>query len=294
MSLYQSRTQKKHPEVHSLDDLLTAVANSEEQFQQYPTDHQKVKAIAYSIFIADQWMMQDIALAIHEEKLYVIGGRHRIAAITHLLGEIITNDFRQPLYSDEDRENVFQTALQQTVRCEVVYVQTLGDLLTLIKANNESRTMRRAEQAHLDLQLLGGDAKSIESVGKVVFNNELSAKQAIVLAAQDFVRRVESRLQPQTKQVIGERVARYVLFGDHTGRLNKSTLITLNDVEEFKEKMNKAWHLLEEIIAGEGVVAKHSKELADRVIEKMGVIKPLAEPKKRGRPAKMVATLDDN
>lgn len=268
VSAYQARVQKENPKFYTLRTLLEAVKNSEAQFQQYPTDDRDVKQIAKSVFIEDQWLMRDISLAICAGKPYIVGGRHRVAAIASVFACLVVEAFKPPVHSDEDRQQAFDTTLQQNIRCEVLHIQTMSDLLTMVKADNESRTMRKAEQSHLDLQLLGADSHSVASVGRAVLHNELDAKQAIALAAQAFVRRTDSRLKAQTRQVLGEKIAKYVLFGD-SDKVYKHTPLNVNSIDEFNGKMNKAWEVLNTIIEGEEVVAKYAQSLSEKVIQEL-------------------------
>lgn len=268
VSAYQARVQKENPKFYTLRTLLEAVKNSEEQFQQYPTDDRNVKDIARSIFIEDQWLMRDVTLAICAVTPYIVGGRHRVAAIASVFACLVVDTFKAPLYTEDDQQQAFDAALQQNIRCEVLHLQTMSDLLTMVKADNESRTMRKAEQSHLDLQLLGADSHSVESVGRAVLHNELDAKQAIALAAQAFVRRTDSRLKAQTRQVLGEKIAKFVLFGGNE-KVYKHTPVNVNSIDEFNVKMDKAWDVLNTIIEGEEVVAKYAQSLSERVIKEI-------------------------
>lgn len=265
ISEYQARVHKKNPEFYTLRTLLEAVRNSEEQFQQYPVDDRNMKQIARSIFIEEQWLMRDIILAFYQNKPYIIGGRHRVTAIACVFAEYIRTNYS----SLEEQEEVFQQALEQYVRCEVLYLQTLHDLLALVQADNQSRTMRKAEQAHLNLQTLGADPHSVDAVGKTVLGSELDAKDAVSLAAQHFVRQTDSRLKAQTRQVLGEKLARFVLYGTLDAKLYKHTPLKIESAKEFSEKMDRAWEIVRELTQNEIVVAKYSNEIAQKVMDRL-------------------------
>lgn len=264
VSEYQARAHKQNPEFYTLRTLLEAVKNSEEQFQQYPVDDRRAKAIARSIFIEDQWLMRDIVLAFYQNNPYIIGGRHRVTAIANVFAAWVRENYNQ-----NEAEDIFELATSQFVRCEVIYLQTLHDLLALVVADNQSRVMRKAEQAHLDLQVLGADSHSIDAVGKTVLTSELAAKDAVSLAAQYFVRQTDNKLKAQTRQVLGEKIARYILFGTDDAKLYKHTPLKVENVKEFNQKMAKAWEIVKELTQGEIVVAKFSSDIAAKVIKQL-------------------------
>lgn len=266
ISEYQARAHKQNPECYALRTLLEAVKNSEEQFQQYPVDDRRAKEIARSIFIEDQWLMRDIALAFYQNKPFIIGGRHRVTAIANVFAAWVRENFKET-----DQEGVFELALAQFVRCEVIYLQTMHDLLALVRADNQSRVMRKAEQAHLDLQVLGADSHSIDAVGKTVLTSELAARDAVSLAAQHFVRQTDSKLKAQTRQVLGEKIARYVLYGTLDGKLYKHTPLAVSSTQEFSKKMDRAWEIVKELTNNEIVVAKYSTGIAQKVIDRLKV-----------------------
>lgn len=265
VSDYQARVYKSDPKFYTLKTLLEAVRNSEEQFQQYPVDDRNMKQIARSIFIEEQWLMRDIVLAFCQNKPYIIGGRHRVTAIACVFAEFIRTNYSNL----EEQEEVFQLALEQYIRCEVLFLQTLHDLLALVQADNSSRTMRKAEQAHLNLQTLGADPHSVDAVGKTVLGSELDAKDAVALAAQHFVRQTDSRLKAQTRQVLGEKLARFVLYGTLDAKLYKHTPLKIESAKEFREKMDRAWEIVKELTQNEIVVAKYSHEIAQKAMERL-------------------------
>ena len=273
VSEYQARVHNKSPEFYTLRTLLGAVKNSEEQFQQYPVDDRNMKQIARSIFIEEQWLMRDIILAFYQNNPYIIGGRHRVTAIANVFAEYIRTNYSH----EQEQEEMFQLALEQYVRCEVLHLQTLHDLLALVQADNQSRTMRKAEQAHLNLQTLGADAHSVDAVGKTVLGSELDAKDAVNLAAQHFVRQTDSKLKAQTRQVLGEKLARYVLYGTLDAKLYKHTPLKVESSAEFGKKMDRAWEIVKELTQNEIVVAKYSSEIAQKVMDRLKAEYPETE-----------------
>lgn len=302
-NVYQSRSQKKHPEYYSLKTLLQAVHNSESEFKQFPVDERNLKNIARSIFTEYIWLQRDVTLAVVEGHFYVVGGRHRTNAIANVFAQVIRDRYSTIAWSDEDRQQAFDLALEQNIRCEVLYLNSLEDLLILITVDNDSRTMRKAETSHLMAQAYGADASSIGSISRAVLGHDLSPTEAVAIAAQNFVRR-PSVLKPQTLQVIGQKVAKHVLYGTRADKkLSTKNEVQVTSLEELEAMMDKAWKLLEEIIEGKAVIAKDSTAIAKQIIEKLGdspkdartvvsepaltVAKPDLDPEEAMKPAKV-------
>lgn len=265
--LYQSRTQKSHPEYYSLKTVLLAVSSSEERFQQYPVDERTLKSLARSIFTEYMWLQRDIVLGLIDGEYFVIGGRHRVNAIANVFAQYVRDKYTELAWTDEDRQEVFLQMLEQNIRCDILHLNSLEDLLVLINVDNDSRVMRRAEQTHLLAQAYGADAQSVDSIGKAVLGHDLDPTEAVHIAAQSFVRR-PSKLKPQTKQVIGERVAKFILFG--TGASKKlSTMrgLRVESVKEFEDKMDRSWELLEGMIEGKEIVAANAKLISKNIVE---------------------------
>lgn len=112
-----------------------------------------------------------------------------------------------------------------------------------------------------------------------MIGSELDPKSASSLAAQAFVRRESPRLRAQTKQVVGEQVAKYVLFGVEPGksRLNKKSSLLVDDVLSFNEQMDKAWLYLNEYIKDKKVIALNSTAIASHIIERLKADNPQPE-----------------
>ncbi len=127
---YQARAQKNHPELYSLRTLLKAVENSEKTFEQFPTDEKSIKDIARSIFIDSLWMQRDISLGSIDGELYIIGGRHRIAAIANTFAQAVKYKHRYFAWSEEHLQDVFDGCLDMFIRCEVLFLGNKEDLLS--------------------------------------------------------------------------------------------------------------------------------------------------------------------
>lgn len=269
-TVYQSRAQKKHPEYYSLRTLLKAVENSESSFKQFDLDERNLKKLAKSIFSENIWLQRDVTLAVMDYQFYIIGGRHRATAIATVFAQVVRGQYKSVVWSKEECQQAFETALEQNIRCEVIYLNSLEDLLMLITVDNDSRTMRKAEQSHLLAQAYGADSNSVESISKAVLGHDLSPSDAVGLAAQSFVRRPSSVLKPQTKQVIGEKVAKYILFGTKAEKkLSTKNHVQVQSLQEFEEKMDRSWQLLQELIKGQEVIAKDSSLIASQIIERL-------------------------
>jgi hypothetical protein len=211
-----------------------------------------------------------VTLAVVDGSFYIVGGRHRVNAITNVFAQVVQERYSTVVWSEQERQQAFETALEQNIRCEVLYLHGIEDLLLLITVDNESRVMRKAEQSHLLAQAYGADPESIESIGKAVLGNDLNPSEAVTMAAQMFVRRPSSVLKPQTKQVIGEKVAKHILFGTRAEkRLSTKNPIKVESIQELEEKMGKAWDLLQDLIKGQEVIAKNSTMLASLIVEKL-------------------------
>lgn len=303
---YQSRAQKKAPEYYTLRTLVEAVRNSEATFEQFPVDEKNLQAIAKSIFVEQLWLQRDITLGSIDGELYIIGGRHRVSAIANTLAQAVRYRQQYFSWSEDHLKDVFDGCLSMFIRCDVYYLANHEDLLTLISADNQSRRMRKAEFSHLMAQSYGADSSSIESISETLLSSDLTPKEAIQIAAQNFTRRSDSKLKPQTRQILGERIAKHILYGaDPSKRIAIANKLKVNSKEEFEFLMEKAWDILNEVIKDEIVIAKNatllSKEVTDRldeyqrqaslkpVIEVVLPPEPMVEPVKATRGARKLA-----
>lgn len=265
---YQSRTQKKSPEYYSLRTLLQAVKNSESTFEQFPIDEKNTKDIARSIFIDYMWLQRDITLGSIDGDLYIIGGRHRISAIANVFAQIVRYRYAAFSWSEAHLQEAFDSALDVFIRCDVLYLSSQEDLLTLITADNESRRMRKAEYSHLVAQSHGADSSSLDSITNTLFNSDLSPQEAVTIAAQNFTRRQDSKLKPQTRQILGERIAKHILYGGDPGkRLAIANKLRVQSKEEFEYLMDRGWSILQDIIKDEIVIAKNVTALSKQVTD---------------------------
>lgn len=269
---YQSRVGKANEEFYTLRTLLEAVQNSEAKFKQYPVDERSVKAIAKSVFVETVWLQRDPTIALVGSDVYVVGGRHRLNAIACTIASLVLDELNQEQYTDEAKQELFDEYLNQYLRVEVLHLADLEDLLLLIQTDNQSRTMRAAEKAHMQVQNIGADNETFDSVGKAVLTTELTPKEAKTLAAQAFTRRSHKKLKPQTLQVIGEKIASFVLYGVCPGdRLSAKAEILVKSYEEFNTEMDRAYEMMCSIIEGEAVIARNATEIVERVIRELSL-----------------------
>lgn len=239
---YQSRVEKPHPEYFNLRQILKAVENSEREFKQFDVDERNIKALAKSIFIDDTWLQRDIVVSNCEEQLYIVGGRHRADAIAHVFAQVCRNT--------PTPDQTFHRMMEQKIRCELLFIKDFHDLLILIQADNESRRMRKVEQKHLEAQVLGASPDSKISIAETVLSAAINPTKACEIAAHNFVRRHDnSKLTPQTKQLIGEKVAKYILFGVSVDtRLKNNYGMKVSTVEEFNVAMDNAWKITNQVV----------------------------------------------
>lgn len=263
---YQARSKKDTPQYYTFGTLLQALDNSEAVFQQFPIDERSVKFIARSIFLEEQWLMRDIEIALCDGDLYIVGGRHRLSALVSTFAQLANH-----LGKDEaNKEDFFNEYLAQNVRVDVIHLNDVSDLLKLVMSSNQSRIMRKAEHSHLKVQQLGADSKSASSASRAVLTSDLSPKEARELAAQAFVRRHHDKLKAQTKQVLGEKIAAYIMYGVRPGeRLSSKLSVQLKTISEFDDKVNKAWNILNDITSKEVVIARNATALASQVIDRL-------------------------
>lgn len=199
---YQARTEKENPVFYTLRELVSeALPNSENLFKQYAVEPGKVKAVARSIFVDDMWLKVDVKVAVVDGVTYLYAGRHRLTAIVSVLAQVA-----------QETGISFDTYLEQELRCEVLNLPTTDDLLELVLADNASRKMMKAESVHLKAQLRGADAVSSLSALEVAFHCDTSNTELKQLTAQYITRKHTPLLRTQTKQVLGEKLAGFILF----------------------------------------------------------------------------------
>lgn len=267
---YQSRAQKKHPEYYSLRTLLEAVNNSESTFEQFPVDERNAKDIARSIFVDSFWMQRDVTLGSIDGDLYIVGGRHRLTAIANVFAQVVRYRHAAFAWSEVHLEGVFNSCLDMYIRCDILYLGNREDLLTLISADNESRRMRKAEFGHLIAQAHGADSASLDSISDTIFSSDLTPQEVVTIAAQNFTRRQHNKLKPQTRQILGERIAKHILYGsDPTKRLAIANKLKVRSKAEFEYLMNRAWDILNDEIKDQIVIALKASSLAKEVTEKL-------------------------
>lgn len=276
-STYQSKVGYESKEEATISQLLQAVQNSEELFHQYPVDNSKVKAYARSVLIDDNWLKVPprIAKLDTEEGYYMVGGRHRVYAIAAGLAQLC---YVAQYHNDKGAEDLFETVKSMVVKVDLVYVPDKEHLVQLVAADNESRTMRKAEHAHIKAQQLGAGGYETEDIVAVAAGNEkLTPREQVQVVAQVFTRRTHPRLKPQTLQTIGERVATYILFGKLPGeKLTRGTSLKATDLAKTQEMMNKAYSTMCDVVQNMDVVAKNSSDIALQIVKRLEE-KPLLE-----------------
>jgi hypothetical protein len=276
-SEYQSRSKKSNPEYYSLGFIIEAVHNSEKTFEQYPKDEPKLKKLARSIFDEQHWLIKDVTIAFLEHKPYIIGGRHRIDAIANVLSQLVRACYRSPVWEDEYKEELFQKALDQNIRVEVLHLSSKDDLLTLINMDNESRKIRKVEKAHMLAQSFGADSSSIESLTEPLLTSDLNTSEVLSIASQNFARRPHNKLTNQTKCLIGEKVAKYVLYGIRPDvKISPRQELKTTNAEQFETLMDIAWEITKEVITGKVIVARHISSLANEIIDRLEELKNAA------------------
>lgn len=199
---YQARTEKENPVFYSLKTLFTeALPASENLFKQYGTESSKVKLIAHSVFVNEMWLKVDPKVAVVDGVNFIFAGRHRLTAIVGVLAQVAALT-----------GIALDTYLEQEMRVDVLNLASTDDILELVIAENASRNMMKAEKTHLMAQLRGADASSSLSALEVAFHCDTSNTELKQLTAQYITRKQTPVLKAQTRQVLGEKLASYILF----------------------------------------------------------------------------------
>lgn len=288
----------------TLYDLLTgALVNSEQTYQQYETQPASVKKLASQIFVEDLWLKRDPTVARVDGSLYLIGGRHRVLALVNTFAEIA-----RKVTSNEDEQNeYFNELLSQEVRVEVLEVRDLNIVLSLIMSDNTSRIMRKSERSHLEAQLLGASAFSADDIAVATYYPDLSPKEVIGVAAQYFTRQADQHTKPQTRQTVGEYIAKFIIYGLlPNAKLTKNSTMKVKQGGTYLEMMAKAWDVYQDVTANKTVVAANASSIAHEIIEvllssptqnevpagddSLEEEAPFAEKRRRGRPKKNEGT----
>lgn len=265
---FQSRAKSRYVDTITLAQLLDAVHHSEEYFRQYAVDKRGVKEVANSLFIEEGWLkkLPAVAEVDGEEGYFIIGGRHRTYGIVAGLAQmchLITKD-------ELDAEEMFELLLQCNVLVDTVQVPDRETLVQLIKADNDSRTMRGAELAHIRTQMLGIGAEGIEGIADAAVGNEnLKPKEVAQLVAQTFTRRHHKKLKPQTLQVIGEKVATWAVFGIAPGQRAGRKAEPVNPPSEVDRLMKAAYSVMCDVVSNMEVVARNANDITERIIHEL-------------------------
>lgn len=271
---YQSRITKASPEYVSLAVLLEAVERTENEFKQYPVDNLSVKRLAKDVFFEQGWLVRDPLVADLDGSLYIVGGRHRLTAIAatfaSIANTVTASDGNKMATSNGEAQDLFDSLIQQNIRVDLLYLERKQDLLTVVLGDNLSRTMRSSEKAHTQVQMMGADPTDESSAAEVVLHSDRTPREMKQLIASVFTLKQHDRLKPQTLQVIGERVAAFILFGVRKGeRLNSKAEVKVHSTAEFMQTANLAWNIMSEEVEHEPVVARNANVLSERVIDRL-------------------------
>jgi hypothetical protein len=285
------KIKKENPTFYSLGELLTkAVRNTEEVFKQYPVDLRRVKEIARSMFVEDLTFYRDPVVAIVDDQLYVVGGRHRVYTIAAVFAQLVS--------VQSGNEDEFQDMLEQEIRCEVLHIDNIDTLLEVLVSDNATRTIRASEGAHLKAQLLGASSDSITTpVKAAVQADSLKVSDRVALAAQSFARRKHPLLTAETRFNIGRYIIKWLMYGDNGKKIDGELTTTI-----LNERIDEAWNVLVTTVENETVItnfARSAKYIADVVISELKLQHVIVddddddeadvlEKPKRGRPRKQV------
>lgn len=300
---------KEHPSYYTLGRLLTeAIPNSEKQFTQYPVDDKRCRQIALSIFKDNLCLYSDPKIAVLDNRLYIIGGRHRLLAIASTFVQIarLVVGKIDTILLEQNVDQEFNDMLELYIRCEVVAVRNIETILEMLVADNQTRTIRASEATHLHAQLLGASSDDINEPAKVALvSSGLSPSKRVTLAAQNFTRREYNRLTPETRYKVGCFITKFVIYGT-VDKVTSNTEPIISELSQFEERMNEAWQHLIDIVESETTItnfARNVRELSLRVIKRMvdttdeesktndeqlDEITEVVTAKKRGRPRKQV------
>lgn len=296
---YQSKSASKFSDIVTLVDLINAVHKSERLFQQYPVNKREVKSIATSIFVNDRWLMRSPSLGevVGDDGYYIIGGRHRAYAVAAGIAQMCNAVCKDELDAEELYEMMLSTC---NINVETVVVPDSDSLVTLIKADNDSRTMRGSELAHIKTQMLGLSATETDNIAKeVVYNENFKPKEVSQMLAQMFVRRKHKHLKPQTLQILGEKVAQWVVYGATPGERIKQNAPTVNTPSRVESLMKQAYDAMLEVTEGMEIVARNANDVVTKVIERIGAhdvtntngIMPIGWDKKPEEPVGVFTTV---
>jgi hypothetical protein len=269
---FQDRySRQQSPTYYTLHTLFhSALQNSEQKYAQYPTDDRRVKSICASVFVEKQWMMTDIKVASINDKLYVIGGRHRIRALMSAFNQLAKSLAKTSSVepTPEQVEVVFEELLQQDVRVNLLVLTDEDRLLDLIIDDNKSRTMRLSELSHLSSQVLGADDVTPSSASTAAITSDISPTVRKDITAQFFARKQHPKLQTDTRWQIGRHIGHFVMYGSQSA-VNKSTQFLFKTPDDFNQLLEASWDILLEVVADKQVIARNAKQIAAEVVAQL-------------------------
>ncbi len=269
---YQGGFDNTSQSTFTLLELLNAVNNSENKFQQYPVVPQSVRQLAKSIFIEEYNLLSYPTVTKIEKNaaLYIVGGRHRVYAIASVVAECCYLLAR----SVENVAIEIFDKLCKKVKISADFFTLKNEelLVKLIPADNNGRAVRASEQYHLKLQTLGINPSQDDKIVEVINEQKLDPKERVALAAQIFTKKqAKSRLKAQTLQAIGSKIAAYLLYGVKVGGRLTHKLENLSEGKEeiVEKKMNLAFNILQEKVKENSAVARNAREVAMIVINEL-------------------------
>ncbi|MBD2305051.1 hypothetical protein H6G17_05925 [Chroococcidiopsis sp. FACHB-1243] len=231
--------QRYGSEFLSIRQIQQAYANSQEFFdiEMIPFVQSNVNKLSKQIFLTDGWMFQNPRIA--KEKLigkpYLIGGRHRLFAITDVLGKIGSHT------------GLGEQIFEQLVRVELLKDVEREDIPELILADNGSRRVSKPERNSI---LVHKHTKSPDADDyiRVALTSGASPIQTINAVAAYFLKKeVKIReLDDRKAYAVGKVLGEYLLYGNRP--IRKTEPVAIKTVTEFKQKVTRLWSCVKEVV----------------------------------------------
>lgn len=254
-SYYQDGS-KSFEEFRTFNQLSLAYQNTKSRITQFNLNHNLVAKLIKDIFKDDKRLKRDILIHVIDGKDYLIGGRHRLFAIKNVFDTII-----KELKLDE------YFLYEQSIRVDIFLKNDYSTFEDDIIADNDSRTMPKAERIGVKSQKYGADPNRPISFVETALDNFSSASALKEHAAQYFVWQFkDSGIPQQARQDIGKRLAQYIFFGHQT--ITKATKLEITDANEFAQKADALWTEVLAVTAGEKVVARQAVVKAKEAISR--------------------------
>jgi len=239
--------------MRSVNEIKTAQGNCKELTEQVPLILPKVNRYCRSIFKTDKWLMQSPAMAEFEGIEYLIGGRHRLAAVEKVLIRIAD-------VLKMSHDEIFE----QTLKVDIVEVDSYKRIPALVLANNGSRSVTKPEEAMVMAQQYAPSRENYEYVEKFLTEG-FSVDEVLKFSANYFTKNEPVSTPTGSLKVLyitGRQLSQYILYGHNKPTEDMEYLI--DDVDEFLMKADKLWSYVKDMYPQ----IKASKELAKRAISK--------------------------